>query len=267
LDNRKGELNLHWEQAAKILCNRHYGIGADGLIIIETSKVADFRMNYFNADGSYGGMCGNGGRCSALFVLQGSSNNTTTFDALDYIYSAKKADSNISLSMKDPKDLSLNRFIQINQTEIKINFVNTGSPHVVVYSTALPDFFQEDIEQNGIAGLGSSIRNHQLFAPDGTNVNFVHVISGNAISMRTYERGVEGETLACGTGAVASALVTNALHRLPSPIEVHTRSNEILLVSFIKRDNGYSTIELTGSANVVFHGIVKLDSHHYRICT
>ena len=109
IDNRDGAITLDWSRATQTLCDRHYGIGGDGLIVIEKSSVADFKMNYFNADGSYGGMCGNGGRCSAFFTLGNSSKTETRFEALDYIYSARKIDGNISLSMKNPFGLSINK--------------------------------------------------------------------------------------------------------------------------------------------------------------
>ncbi|MBI3194129.1 MAG: diaminopimelate epimerase [Ignavibacteriae bacterium] len=267
IENRDGKLLLDWSEAAPILCNRHYGIGADGLIVIEKSDKTDFRMNYFNADGSYGGMCGNGGRCSAMFVFDSVQKNEVKFEALDYIYTARKIGGEVTLLMKNPIDLQLNKEIQIERNSFKYQYVNTGSPHVVIYDDRLPEIYQIEIQQKGIERLGKLIRYHQAFQNEGTNVNFIRLLENNSIKMRTYERGVEGETLACGTGSVACAVITSAVHNYPSPIQVQTQSNETLLVGFNKNGNSFTGIELTGSAKVVFSGSLKYNSQHHQICS
>ncbi|MBI5214638.1 MAG: diaminopimelate epimerase [Ignavibacteriae bacterium] len=287
IDNRSEKLSLDWSKAATVLCNRHYGIGADGLIVIERSSNADFRMNYFNADGSYGGMCGNGGRCSAMFMFDSLIKPEVEFEALDYIYSARKSGDNVSLSMKNPTDLQIGKEIEIEGNTVKYHYVNTGSPHVVIYESELPELFQEEIHQKGIERLGRLIRNHQAFQSDGTNVNFVSLLKNyerdsspaeagfgmtnqqkqQPIKMRTYERGVEAETLACGTGSVACAVITNVVNGYSSPIQVQTQSNETLIVGFNKDGNRFIDIELTGSAKVVFSGSIKYDSQHHKICS
>ncbi len=267
IDNRNEKLSLEWTKAATVLCNRNYGIGADGLIVIERSDKADFRMNYFNADGSYGGMCGNGGRCSATFMFDSIHKFEVKFEALDYIYSARKSNGIVKLSMKNPIDLQMDKEIEIEGNSFKYHYVNTGSPHVVIYETDLPEAIQKEIQLKGIERLGRLIRNHKAFQSEGTNVNFVKMIENQSIKMRTYERGVEAETLACGTGSVACAVITSAVYDFPSPIKVQTQSNEILIVGFKQNDNSFTGIELTGSAKVVFFGSIKYDLHHHQICS
>ncbi len=267
LDNRNEHLQLPWQEVARQLCDRHFGIGADGFIVIEKSSIADFKMNYFNADGSYGGMCGNGGRCSAFFAIGDSEKTEIKFEALDYIYFAKKSVGKIALSMKNPKDIIINKIIQLGEYEIKINFVNTGSPHVVIDSDQLPDELQTKKSSEGIRELGNLIRHHEAFAPEGANVNFIHYMAENFITMRTYERGVEGETLACGTGAVASAIMTSELFKIHSPIQIYTQGGEILTVSFTKTVKAYTDIRLIGSAKIIFTGSLLYDTKINQICS
>ncbi len=267
LDNRNEHLQLPWQEIARKLCDRHFGIGADGFIVIEKSSLADFKMNYFNADGSYGGMCGNGGRCSAFFAIGETAKKEIHFEALDYIYSAVKTEGKIALSMKNPKGLILNKFIQLEDTQIKVNVIDTGSPHVVIDVDQLPEVLQMKKSTEGIHELGSLIRHHDAFAPEGANVNFIHYMAENFITLRTYERGVEGETLACGTGSVASAIVTSELLNLPSPIQVYTQGGEILTVSFNKSENSYTNVQLTGSAKIIFTGSLVYDTKINQICS
>ncbi len=259
IDNRTRKLQLDWPALAPTLCDRRYGIGADGLLIIEPSDKADFRMLYFNADGSYGGMCGNGGRCAALFMSAALHRPEVRFEALDHIYEARPSGTEIILSMKDPADIRLHQSLSLNSTTIEYHFVNTGSPHAVVYLDALPQPLRQALDERGVTELGRPIRHHPDLQPEGANVDFIAVGADGTVSMRTYERGVEEETLACGTGAVACSIITALLQHLPSPVRIRTKSNEILKVHFRHADGEVTGVSLQGSAHLVFEGTYTLD--------
>ena len=243
---------------AKAVCDRRYGIGGDGVLLLERSANADFRMKYYNADGTYGGMCGNGGRCIAQFakLIGVVAGNEFAFEALGHVYSGKIDDDIVSLRMKDPSSLWLGDKIDVDDLSINVNFVNTGSPHCVILEQENPGLLKPDFSTSDIFHLGRKIRYHQRFAPDGANVNFVQVIDIRSLKIRTYERGVEDETLACGTGSIAAALVAAMLKKCTSPVKVHTRSNEILTISFFERDGAVSEVTLKGGAQMVFQGSI-----------
>ncbi|MGA9406997.1 MAG: diaminopimelate epimerase [Bacteroidota bacterium] len=258
LDNRKVMIS-NQSEFARLICDRRKGIGADGLLLLEESNRADFMMKYFNSDGSYGGMCGNGGRCISRFARDKGivSGQEIKFEALDYIYKASILTAGVALTMKEPTDFRLNQKIEIFKTSIHFHFVNSGSPHCVIFFDE-NDALGSSFEDFGIEKIGREIRNHQFFYPDGTNINFVKENQSSAYSIRTYERGVEAETLACGTGSVAVALIANRIKGSPSPITIHVRSGESLNVDFHKiGDTLYDNVSLSGSANVVFTGTVK----------
>jgi diaminopimelate epimerase len=249
IDNRAKEYVLNWQLLAPELCNRRNGIGADGLLVIEQSDIADFKMNYFNSDGSFGSMCGNGGRCAAFFIMELIGINNVSFEAINHIYRAKSLNNNIQLQMSEPHSLILNHTISDLQADsIIYHSINTGSPHVVIF---LKDITDNDSE---IMDLGKNIRHHQLFKPLGTNVNFVQIFSDKSIAIRTFERGVEAETYACGTGSIASAIVYSILYAIESPIKVHTQSKEILIINFLKEGKSVKSVSLTGPARITFKG-------------
>lgn len=243
---------------AKIVCDRRYGIGGDGVLLVERNAKADFTMKYYNADGSYGGMCGNGGRCIAQFakLIGVVAGNKFKFEALGHVYSGEIDHDIVSLRMKDPSSLLLGDRIDVDGLSINVHFVNTGSPHCVILDQENPGLLKPDFSMADIFHLGRKIRYHQRFAPDGTNVNFVQILDATSIRIRTYERGVEDETLACGTGSIASAVVTAMLGKCESPVEVHTRSNEILTISFFEGEKDVSEVTLTGRAQMVFQGSI-----------
>ena len=237
---------------ARALCSRHFGIGADGLLLLEPSTIADFAMLYFNADGSYGGMCGNGGRCLARYAyLQNIGGPKLRFEALDHVYEAEMTGTQIKLKMKNPSAIRSGVGFTAGNKSFTGHFINTGAPHVVI--------FTDDIETLDVNSLGRLIREHEVFAPEGTNVNFVRVAEGNHVSIRTYERGVENETLACGTGSVASAIMTSIVHKQKPPITVHVRSGEELLVTFDSSRDQVAEVYLQGNAVMIFTGKVLYD--------
>lgn len=236
-------------EAARRFCARRVGIGADGLILIEKSDNADFRWGFYNADGSEAEMCGNGGRCAARFAfMKGIAPEEMRFETLAGIISAHVKGTRVKLQLSPPFGMFLDRELHVNGKPVKISFVNTGVPHVVVVV--------DDVEDVPVVETGRALRQHDFFAPDGTNVNFTSRIDRNRIAVRTYERGVEDETLACGTGSVASAIVMAAKGLAESPVEVQTRGGEILTIYHDLLENGeIKDVFLEGETVHVYDGV------------
>jgi diaminopimelate epimerase len=253
LNNLDGQLGVDQSALARALCSRHSGIGADGLLVLEPSAKADFKMRYFNADGSSGGMCGNGGRCIALAAwLSGLVGRRCRFEALDFVYEAIIEEGRVRLSMKDPRDFRPDIAVDVGGVSYMCHAIDTGAPHAVV--------FVPDIESIDVDSVGRSLRNAHAFHPEGTNVDFVRLTGGASIEMRTYERGVEAETLACGTGSIASAAVSCYLHGLRFPVDVHVRSGEILRINANAQGGPITNVILEGPAVILFQGKIQYDS-------
>lgn len=252
IDNRSKQIR-DGSGLARRLCDRRWGIGADGLLLLEPSSLADYAMMYFNADGSYGGMCGNGGRCIAAFAKdRGLASPLHSFEALDHIYKVSVLGELVELSMKDPANIQMNIMLPIAGKRSVSHFVDTGSPHIVVLLKR-----KNELENFPVESLGRKIRNLKRFRPEGTNVNFVEIDDDKSLSMRTYERGVESETLACGTGAIAAAVIAYKLGRLRPPVGIKPRSGEILSVNF-EDQAGIRNVVLKGAARIVFQGSIDL---------
>jgi diaminopimelate epimerase len=228
---------------AKKMCDRKYGIGADGLLVLGKSRIADIRMRIFNADGSEAEMCGNGARCAALYAGKKSVDIETKAGIIE----SKVDGNNVKIKLTDPHGLRLDIPIKVNDRILKVNFINTGVPHTVI--------FVEGLDKIDVFKLGRQIRYHRHFAPRGTNVNFVEVLNSASVKVRTYERGVEDETLACGTGSVASALVY-AICYMPyaNSINVLTKGGEVLRVYFKRKDNKIQDVWLEGKARISYKG-------------
>ncbi len=247
VNNISGEIRTDYPRLARAACDRHFGVGGDGLLVLERSARADFAMLYYNADGSYGGMCGNGGRCIARFAfVEGIAGARQRFDALDHVYEAEIGINSVRLHMKDPVNFKRGLSFTGPGGGKQGSFIDTGSPHVVI--------FEIDPGNVDVTKSGRAIRNDPMFLPGGTNVNFARVKGGSTIEIRTYERGVESETLACGTGSVASALVSSVIHNLDSPVTVCVRSGESLQVHFKKTAATWTEVFLEGSAHMLFSG-------------
>jgi diaminopimelate epimerase len=251
LDNLDSRLALGSGEIAQ-LCDRHRGVGADGVLIVEPpANGADFRMRYYNADGGEAEMCGNGARCFARFATRiTGKQGQISFETPAGIIRAACEGENVKLEMSEPHDLTLDRQLQLPSGNLTVHSVNTGVPHAVV--------FVNDAAKVDVRALGSALRYHPDFAPKGTNVNFVQIVAGQPAIVRTYERGVEDETLACGTGVVATALILNATHGAPSPVSVTVRGGDTLHVSFEKTAAGYRNVSLTGPADFVFDGQIGI---------
>lgn len=248
IDHRKPRVQPErMKEFARKVCRRRVSVGADGLIFIEPSARADFMWRFFNADGSEAEMCGNGGRCAARFAfLKGIAGSCLTFETLAGRLSAEVSGKRVKLEMTQPHGLTLDQRLVIEGKEEAIFSLNTGVPHAVL--------FVEDLETIDVVRLGRAIRYHAHFAPQGTNVNFVRVEDDSHLSVRTYERGVEDETLACGTGTVASALVSAFQGKVKSPVAVKTRGGEVLTVHFEIQGKDVKKVFFEGEVHVIYEG-------------
>lgn len=249
VDNRKKTIKSKLSALAKDICDRKRGVGADGLLMLEPSRKADFKMRIFNPDGSEAEMCGNGSRCAALYAYRKKiAGSKMTIDTVAGMLNAAVKGSIVKVRLTDPKDIKWNMCLMINKCPYKVNFVNTGVPHTI--------HFVDDLEKVDVRELGANIRYHPDFSPKGTNADFVKVSGKGSIKVRTYERGVEDETLACGTGAVASAIIAAESEKMHSPVTVETRSGEKLKVHFEMIDGEFRNVYLEGKAGLVYEGEV-----------
>jgi len=247
LDNRDGAIQLAGEEIARI-CDRHRGVGADGLLLVEPAQNgADFRMRYYNSDGGEADMCGNGARCFARYATKvAGAKDAISFETPAGLITAEFFGDLVKIGMSEPKGLVLNEKLEIEGTEITVHSINTGVPHAVV--------LVDSLENVPVQKLGSILRYHPHFAPRGTNVNFFAPVDATSIGIRTYERGVEGETLACGTGVCASAIIHHELTGNGGPIRVKVQGGDWLEVGFEKTPGGYRKVTLKGPADFVFDG-------------
>jgi diaminopimelate epimerase len=253
LDNRDLSLALTKDQIEK-LCDRHRGIGADGLLCVEpATDGGDFKMRYYNADGGEAEMCGNGARCFGRFVnhLHGDSLSRIRFETLAGMISAEFEAGQVRINMSAPHGLKLGATLPVAGTNLSVHSVNTGVPHAVV--------FVEDLENVPVREWGAALRYHEAFQPKGTNANFAKVLAADSIAIRTYERGVEDETLACGTGMVACALIHHELTGAASPISVLVKGGDTLRIGFTESaPHEYTDVTLFGPADFVFQGTVSI---------
>lgn len=250
IDNRRKVLPPAAAKIAVILCQLKTGIGADGLILLERSAKADFKMRIFNPDGSEAEMCGNGARCIARFALLNKIVSANmVFETLAGLISAQVKGTEVKLHMMDPQGLKSKLKISLDGKSRELFFINTGVPHTIM--------FVNNIGQVPVSEWGKIIRQHRLFKPAGTNVDFVSKIDQHTIAIRTYERGVERETLACGTGSVAAALTSAVAGKVTSPVRVRTRGGEVLKIYFNYSSGKFSEVYLEGEVRIVFEGEVK----------
>lgn len=232
---------------AKAVCERRVSVGADGLIFIENSENADFRWQFLNGDGSWAEMCGNGARCAARFAHDhGIAPARMRFETVAGIIEAEVTGQSVKLKMTPPNGLRLHEKLLVNGEEQVVHSLNTGVPHAVL--------FMEDIAQAPVLEWGRTIRFHQHFQPAGTNVNFVQKQGGNGLIVRTYERGVEGETLACGTGAVSAAIIAGILGQVQPPVTVTTSGGEQLIIHYALVGQEIAEVYLEGPANFIYEG-------------
>jgi diaminopimelate epimerase len=264
IDHRQPFINeADQPEFARLVCRRRFSVGADGLILIENSETADFSWQFYNGDGSRAEMCGNGARCAARFAYEKSiapavmrfETDAGVIEAFVLMTSGES----VKIRLTAPEDLRLNIPLSIGNVEQRLHFINTGVPHTVV--------LVNDAGMVPVANWGREIRFHETFQPAGTNANFTQVLPGDTLMVRTYERGVEGETMACGTGAVASALVAALLEQANPPVTVITSGGEHLTIHFSITGEGSDRhldldagIFLEGPAHNIYEGQMGLDA-------
>jgi len=256
VDNRDDVMNgADFPEFVRKVCDRQRSIGADGMIFLERDRSVDFRWRFHNADGSAAEMCGNGGRCAARFaVRRGIAGTRMSFRTGAGIVRAEVAGRRVKLQMTSPRGLVLDRTLTLAGRRIRYSFVDTGVPHAVL--------FVSDLEAIDLAGTGRGIRNHRQFSPRGTNVNFARVKDGE-VWIRTYERGVEGETLACGTGAVACGILAAARGDAAPPVTVHTRGGDPLTIHFDAKRKGLGEVYLEGDTLWSCDGVITAEAYAY----
>ena len=249
-DDRRGGFPAADREFIAHLAARHSGIGAEGVILIQKSKAAGFLMRFFNPDGGEVGMCGNGARCAARLAFELSiTEKTMTIETAAGQIEAQVMQKGIRLWMTPPLGWELNGSLDLAGRNLTYGFVNTGVPHVVMRTGELRDV--------DVQGIGSAVRRHRQFAPAGTNVNFMEISPDGELYVRTYERGVEAETLACGTGATACGLIAAKNGWVKLPVKVHVASGDVLTVDGELTEEGARNVTLTGPTEHVFEGTVE----------
>ena len=252
VDNRAGKVRLSTEQVVR-LCDRHRGIGADGLFLLRPSESgrAEWAWDFYNSDGSKADMCGNGARCFGRYIQRLTGvKSQTTFETGAGVITAAFDGERVTVNLTEPKDLKLNQKIALEEGTVVAHSVNTGVPHAII--------FVADADKAMVQELGAEIRYHAHFGPRGTNVNFVQLLGPQSIRVRTYERGVEGETLACGTGVSAAALISSVVHGFASPVKVQVQGGDQLQVGFENANGSFSKVRLSGPADFVFDGRIEI---------
>ena len=251
IDHRRPLIPDTSDQAefVKKVCRRMFSVGADGVIFIEHSETADFSWRFYNGDGSVAEMCGNGARCAARFAYaRGIAGKTMKFETLAGVIEAEILDNEeVSLLMTPPEDYRKGLLVELDGKEQSVDFMNSGVPHTVLFMDSDADI--------AVKEWGKQVRFHELFQPAGTNVNFVQALEGGGIRVRTYERGVEDETMACGTGAVASAIFAAERGVCSSPVSVTTSGGEQLKIVFDLQEDGHAeNVYLQGPARIIYIG-------------
>ena len=252
--------------AAKV-CAHRMSVGGDGLILVERSRRADFRWRLFNADGSEAEFSGNGARCAARFAyLKRIAPKQMRFETLAGMIEAEMVPRSVKRGAKpifdqvkirfpDPKGLRLNLRVALDGAEHDAHFLDTGVPHCV--------YLVDDPDQVDVVGIGRATRHHALFQPAGANVNFISMLDPHHIRIRTYERGVEDETLACGTGSIASALIASLVGKAESPVTLIPQSRLNLMVHFQSNGQNFTDVYLQGDARSVYEGKMLPDAWMY----
>jgi diaminopimelate epimerase len=255
-------------QFSQQVCHRRKGVGADGTIFIVPSETHDFTMEFYNPDGSFGSMCGNGGRCAALYAQRkGIAGTVMRFETLGKSYRAEVRGNDVKLFFPPPEIIESPLCLQFGDQQLAGHFVDTGAPHLVILLDENVAVLPGALDDLDVQGIGRALRMHQRFQPAGTNVNFIGASPSGEIHIRTFEKGVETETEACGTGNLASALVLNLIRKLAPPIRLRTHGGDILSAGFDLPETPYSGnpsayfskgLFLAGPAHLVFEGEIVL---------
>ncbi|MEJ5305582.1 MAG: diaminopimelate epimerase [Ignavibacteria bacterium] len=247
------------------ICDRHFGIGADGVLIIEGSDKADFQVSYFNSDGSGDALCVNGARCAVMFAFQKKlCGQKCSFEFIKKIFHANVLDDfNVQLFIDYSPLVELNKEINFLDERLRTHFVDIGSRHLIINWSDFENIYssllnEKDFETFDINYFGRLLRNHQEFYPEGVNINFIRQVENNEIRIRTYERGVEFETLACGSGSIASSIIAYITLKLNPPIKVITTSQKVFEIKFKELNGVINDISITGHAQKIFEGEIEL---------
>lgn len=234
---------------ARKVCRRKISVGADGLVVIEPSKIADFKWRFFNSDGSLAEMCGNAARCVARFAhMKGIAGANVFWETIAGMIEAEVNGDTVKAKLTDPSPIETEIEIEADGQKFILDSINTGVPHAVL--------FTDNIEHYDVFNNGRKIRYHEYFAPRGTNADFVCVTNRQKIRVRTYERGVEDETLACGTGIVAATLAAAQRNLVESPVEVLVQSGEMLRIYFENQNGLWREVYLEGKVKIVYQGLL-----------
>lgn len=253
VDDRAGRFPAADHLWLRQICSSHEGVGAEGLILLQSCDAASFFMRFFNPDGSEADMCGNGLRCAARLANDlGIAGKKMTIKTRAGILSAAIKKNDVRVAMPLASDIRLNFPVKVSGKSIMCSFINTGVPHVVVEA--------DNLEAVDLQIIGPLLRRHEDFAPPGTNVDYMRITGGHSLSVRTYERGVEAETLACGTGITACAVIAALLDKVAPPVRVKCRHGDTLEVDFNRSGNSVENVTLSGPAEYVFQGTIRYPS-------
>ncbi len=254
IDNRSEDIITNWSERASVWCRRRTSIGADGLLIIEAGGAGDFRLRIFQADGSEAEMCGNGARCVAAFAArEGIAQPKMVMETMAGMVGASVKDEMVAIQLTDPSSPEDEDFLDIDGTRIPFYFINSGVPHTIIFRDGVAEMPADEV-----ARVGRAVRIHPAFKPAGTNVDFVEIIEPGRIRVRTYERGVEEETLACGTGVVASSIISSRFKGAGEPpIQVEVPGGT-LTVDFKSEGNSFEKVWLKGKVEFVYEGRVTI---------
>jgi len=259
VNNLGGKIDNHKDKVIELI-----GINGnenfDGVIFVESSDIADFHMNYYNKDGTGNALCGNGLRCTAKYIADEnlSINRILTLEAVSKIYKSELLeDNNIKISFPTPNLIKLNFNLRVQFTEwwqtLRVHYADVGSPHIVVYIKDIKQPLIQNLYEVNINDWGRNIRMHKDLMPEGANVNFAQLISyeNSELEIRSYERGVEGETLACGTGAISTAVISYMVYDIKPPVRILTKSREYLTVDFEEKNGLIKNLTLSGKATII----------------
>jgi len=252
IDNRNGVVDAnHCQDFVRSVCSRKLSVGADGMMLVENDPEVDFKWRFFNADGSEAEMCGNGARCAVRFAyLTGIvDQKKMAFRTLAGVIQGEILGSRVKVQMTDPHSLELDLHLEDDAHAFDFDFIDTGVPHAVCF---VKD--ENEMKAADVNSWGRTFRFHPHFQPAGSNINFACVLDAHQMIVRTYERGVEGETLACGTGVIASVLTAAVRDRVVSPVEVKTQGGEFLTIHFEGNSNRnrFKNVLMEGEARVVY---------------
>jgi diaminopimelate epimerase len=247
IDNDSLPAGIDLSKLVAELCRRKRSIGADGVMLYDKSDKHDFKMRIFNPDGAEVEMCGNGARCMALYAFTyKEAHHKMTMETMAGPIEIEMINSAPRLKLTGADDIKLGYEIDIDDKKLKVSSLNTGVPHVVVLT--------DNVDEVDVKKLGAKIRHHKEYKPAGTNANFIEVIDDATLKIRTYERGVEDETLACGTGSAASAVIAALLKKVKSPVSLKTSSGDILKVYFQLDDKKVEGLYLEGACSLIYKG-------------